>query len=115
MGWQDVAAGSHVCQPKPRSVGLGLRPSYYLLVGDLSASAEAILAARVWAWLGASTGPNLPKPIGGRQHWCEEEDPGLFPSCINFLRQLCHGLCQKLGSRGGTATISALCVIGGSV
>lgn len=45
MGWQDVAAGSHVCQPKPMSVGLGLRPRYYLLVGALSASAEALLLA----------------------------------------------------------------------
>lgn len=45
VGWQDVAAGSHVCQPKPVSVGLGLRPRYYLLVGALSPSAEALLLA----------------------------------------------------------------------
>lgn len=36
---------------------------------------------------------------------------GWFPSCINFLRQLCHGLCQKVGSRGDKATGSSLCII----
>lgn len=46
MGWQDVAARSHGCQPKHMGVGPGLTPRYYLLVGDLSASAEALL----WQW-----------------------------------------------------------------